>query len=145
MFDLGWSELLVIAIVAILVVGPKELPRFVKTVSEWFGKMRRMASHFQAGVDEMIRQSELDDLRKDLQALKRETSRPILPPGNPILHTTPPPSKMVATSATEIVDASGSGPQPAPVPETEAARVYIEPPPPPAPEPQVEPEPAKSA
>lgn len=79
MFDLGWSEILVIAVVAILVVGPNELPRMMRTVGEWVAKMRRMAQHFQAGVDEMIRQSELEDLRKDLKTIHREVNAPLSP------------------------------------------------------------------
>ena len=97
MFDLAWSELLVIAVVAILVVGPKDLPRLMRTVGQWVGKARRMAAHFQSGVDEMIRQAELEDLRKDLGAMKRELRAPV--EMDPRTTTTPPPDKMVALEA----------------------------------------------
>ena len=94
MFDLAWSEILVIAVVAILVVGPKDLPRLMRIVGQWVAKARRMASHFQAGVDEMIRQAELEDLRKDLNAMKRELRAPV--EMEPRTTTTPPPDRMVA-------------------------------------------------
>jgi sec-independent protein translocase protein TatB len=93
MFDLAWSEILVIAVVAILVVGPKDLPRMMKTVGQWVAKARRMAAHFQSGVDEMIRQSELEDLRKDLNAMKRDMNAPLQM--DPRTSTTPPPDKMI--------------------------------------------------
>ncbi|MCC6921118.1 MAG: twin-arginine translocase subunit TatB [Alphaproteobacteria bacterium] len=95
MFDLGWSEILVIAVVAILVVGPNDLPRMMRTIGEWVGKMRRMAQHFQAGVDEMIRQSELEDLRKDLKTIHREVNAPLAP----ARVTAPPAAQMVRTEA----------------------------------------------
>lgn len=95
MFDLGWSEILVIAVVAILVVGPKELPRMMRTIGEWVAKMRRMAQHFQAGVDEMIRQSELEDLRNDLKSIHREVNAPLprvpAPPATQLIQSDPPP------------------------------------------------------
>lgn len=99
MFDLGWSEILVIAVVAILVVGPKDLPRLMRTVGEWVGKARRMASHFQAGVDEMIRQSELEDLRKDLRTIHRDINSPVQRPT-----PAPPATKMVQTDPAPAED-----------------------------------------
>ncbi|MFT3808509.1 MAG: Sec-independent protein translocase protein TatB [Micropepsaceae bacterium] len=100
MFDLGWGEILVIAVVAILVVGPKDLPRLMKGIGEWVGKARKMASHFQAGVDEMIRQAELEDLRKDLNTIRRDLRAPIVM--DPRTTTTPPPDNlMVSLGETE--------------------------------------------
>lgn len=95
MFDLGWSEILVIAVVAILVVGPKDLPRLMKTAGEWMGKARRMASHFQAGVDEMIRQAELEDLRKELNTIRRDLKAPVTM--DPRTTTTPPPDNLMVS------------------------------------------------
>ncbi len=97
MFDLAWSEILVIAVVAILVVGPKDLPKMMRTAGQWMGKARRMAAHFQAGVDEMIRQSELEDLRKDLHALQRDAASAVKPPPMP----TPPAATMAQTAPEE--------------------------------------------
>lgn len=103
MFDLGWSEILVIAVVAILVVGPNELPRMMRTIGEWMGKMRRMAQHFQAGVDEMIRQSELEDLRKDLKTIHREVNAPL---STTLRMPAPPPTQMVQSDPAPLPSAS---------------------------------------
>ena len=62
MFDVGAAELLVIVVVAILVIGPKDMPRAMRTAGRWIGKMRRMSSHFRAGIDEMVRQAEIEDM-----------------------------------------------------------------------------------
>ena len=64
MFDVGASELLVIVIVAILVIGPKDMPRALRAAGKWIGKMRRMSNHFRAGIDEMVRQAEIEDMEK---------------------------------------------------------------------------------
>ena len=70
MFDLGWSELFIIGLVTLLVVGPKELPRVLRTISQLMAKARGLAREFQSSVDEMVRESELDDLKKEIKALK---------------------------------------------------------------------------
>jgi sec-independent protein translocase protein TatB len=66
MFDVGWSELMVIAVVAIVVIGPKDLPRVMRLVGRWSGKMKRMARDFQGQFNEALREAELDDVRKDI-------------------------------------------------------------------------------
>ncbi len=71
MLDIGWTEIVVVAVVALVVLGPRELPRALKTFGAVMAKARSMAREFQSGVDEMIRESELDDLRKDLQKATR--------------------------------------------------------------------------
>jgi sec-independent protein translocase protein TatB len=68
MFGIDSGELLVIAVVALVVIGPKDLPRVMRTVGQWVGRARGMASHFRAGVDNMIRESELTDLEKKWKA-----------------------------------------------------------------------------
>lgn len=70
-FDIGWVELLVIAVVAIVVVGPKDLPRLMRIVGQWIGKARGLAREFQHSFDEMIRESELDELRKEVEELRK--------------------------------------------------------------------------
>ncbi len=70
MFDIGWSELLVIAVVAIVVVGPKELPRLMRTFGHYMGKVRRMASDFQRQFEEAVRDSELDEVRKAMHEVR---------------------------------------------------------------------------
>ena len=68
MFDIGASELLVIVIVAIIVIGPKDLPLALRTAGRWIGKIRRVSSHFRTGVDAMIREAELEDMEKKWKA-----------------------------------------------------------------------------
>lgn len=67
MFDIGWTEMALIAAVAVIVIGPKDLPLALKTVGQWMAKARAMAREFQGSVDEMIRESEIDKLKKDVE------------------------------------------------------------------------------
>ncbi|MEZ5647700.1 MAG: Sec-independent protein translocase protein TatB [Alphaproteobacteria bacterium] len=67
MFDIGWQELFVIAVVALAVIGPKDLPRVLKTVMTGLAKMRHLAQEFRTGVDEVIREAELEDLKRHLE------------------------------------------------------------------------------
>jgi sec-independent protein translocase protein TatB len=69
MFDIGWTELLVVGIVALIVIGPRELPRTLRTVGQMMTKVRRMASEFQGQFNEAIREAELDELRKEAEKL----------------------------------------------------------------------------
>ena len=69
MFGIDSPELLVIAIVALVVIGPKELPNMLRSWGKWMTKMRGMASEFRGHVDEMVRQSELDDVKKQIEAV----------------------------------------------------------------------------
>ena len=66
MFDIGWSELLLIGIVALIVIGPKELPGALRTAGQWMGKIRRMAAEFQGQFQEAMREAEIDQLKKDM-------------------------------------------------------------------------------
>jgi sec-independent protein translocase protein TatB len=63
-FDIGASELLLIVIVAVVVIGPKELPLALRTAGRWIGKIRRVSGHFRAGVETMIREAELAEMEK---------------------------------------------------------------------------------
>jgi sec-independent protein translocase protein TatB len=67
---IGSSEVFVIALVALIVVGPKDLPGMLRKLGQFVSKMRSMANEFRASFDEMARQSELDDLRKEVEALR---------------------------------------------------------------------------
>ena len=67
MFGVDSPELLVIAVVALVVIGPKELPGLLRTWGKWMSQMRGMASEFRGHVDEMVRQSELDEVKKQLE------------------------------------------------------------------------------
>lgn len=66
MFEIGWSEILLIAVVAIVVIGPKDLPRVMRYVGQWAGKMKRMSREFQNQFKEALREAELEDVRKDI-------------------------------------------------------------------------------
>ncbi len=70
---IGGFEILVIGIVALLVVGPKDLPMLMRRVGQFVAKARGMANEFRASFDEMARQSELEDLRKEVEALRSST------------------------------------------------------------------------
>jgi sec-independent protein translocase protein TatB len=64
MFDIGWSELVVIGIVALIAIGPKELPGVLRALGQWAGKIRRMASEFQSQFQEAMREAEVADLKR---------------------------------------------------------------------------------
>ncbi|MEJ1159439.1 Sec-independent protein translocase protein TatB [Prosthecomicrobium sp. N25] len=70
MLDVGWSELLIIGVVALVVVGPKDLPKLLRLAGQWMGKIRRMAAEFQGQVNEAIREAELEDVKKSVEDLK---------------------------------------------------------------------------
>lgn len=67
MFDIGWTEILVIAVVAIIVVGPKDLPRMLRSLGRYAGQLKRTAGEFRSQFDEAVRDSELDELRTSLK------------------------------------------------------------------------------
>ena len=74
MFDIGWSELLVIGVVALIAIGPKELPGVLRMVGQWMGKARRMASEFQGQFQEAMREAEMADLKKSFDEVKEAAS-----------------------------------------------------------------------
>jgi len=87
MFDIGWPELFVVMIVALLVIGPKDLPRAIHTVGKWVRKARGLAREFQSSLDDMVREAELEDLRKQVQEakgfnLKAELEKTVDPQGS---------------------------------------------------------------
>src|SRR5215469_16173661 len=105
MMDLSWSHILIVLIVALVVVGPKDLPRLMRMAGRWVGKARAMADQFRKSFDDMARQSELDELRAELEALRQERpladldhalKSPILPPDPP---AQPTPSLTAETTA----------------------------------------------
>ena len=86
MFDIGWQELFLIGLVTILVVGPKEIPRVLRTVVAAVRKVRGLANDFQRGIDELARETELDEISRDLEKsatldLERELEETIDPTG----------------------------------------------------------------
>jgi sec-independent protein translocase protein TatB len=90
--SLGFQEILVLGVLALVVVGPKDLPLLLRKLGRWTAKLRGMANEFRSGFDELARQAELDELKKEVDALRRNTvlsdisqeiSKP-LPPMDPI-------------------------------------------------------------
>ncbi len=78
MFDLGWTELVVVGVVALVILGPKELPNALRTVSNLTKTARKLAGEFQSGVNEIVREAELEDARKAAQSIgKGSVSRAI--------------------------------------------------------------------
>ncbi|WP_426442969.1 Sec-independent protein translocase protein TatB [Bradyrhizobium genosp. P] len=70
MFDIGWSELVVIAVVALIAIGPKELPGVLRMVGQWMGKARKMAAEFQGQFQEAMREAEMADLKKSFDEVR---------------------------------------------------------------------------
>src|SRR5271169_357469 len=72
MFDLfSWSHILILLTAALIIVGPKDLPRMMHMAGKWAGKARAMAAEFRKSFDEMARQTELDELRREIEDLKK--------------------------------------------------------------------------
>jgi sec-independent protein translocase protein TatB len=69
MFDIGWSEIVVIGVVALIVIGPKELPAVLRAIGQWTTKIRRMAGEFQSQFQEAMREAEMSDLKKQVDEL----------------------------------------------------------------------------
>ena len=127
MIDLSWSHILIVLVVALVVVGPKDLPRLMRMMGRWLAKARAMADQFKKSFDEMSRQAELDELRAEIQALRNERPlagieqtlrEPVIPvdaaPGLPI----------ASPSAEAAGDSAHEAAPPLPIPSG------IEPPPP---------------
>lgn len=88
MFDIGWDEMALVAVVALIVIGPKDLPNVLRQVGRWTRKAREMAGEFQRGVDDMMRESELADLKTQVEKatdpnqLRREIEKTVDPTGD---------------------------------------------------------------
>jgi sec-independent protein translocase protein TatB len=106
--DLSWSHMLLVLVVALVVVGPKDLPKLMHTMGRWAGKARTMADQFRKSFDEMARQSELDELRKELDELRNmrplaETERQVNEALQPPDVSLAPEAKAEAAEPSEIV------------------------------------------
>ena len=75
MFDVGWSEMGLILLVALLVIGPKDLPRVARQVGRWTAKTRAMAREFQRSLDDMAREAELQDIKAEIDKVTRTDFR----------------------------------------------------------------------
>jgi sec-independent protein translocase protein TatB len=110
MFDIGWSELLVIAVVAIIVMGPKELPRLMRTFGHYTGKLRRAAGEFQRQFEDAVRESELDEVRKALHDV-RDTSADLSTSIDKPLMTAKPPAAAAGPSTLPPAPAAAAKPK----------------------------------
>ena len=129
--EVGASELIVLAAVALIVVGPKDLPVLLRKVGQFVARMRGMAADFRSSFDEMARQSELDDLRKEVEALRNtrltDTLGP-LPTFEEINHGLQPSDSLAAQPyAAEEPTASILPPEPAPAPVAEVTEATAAP------------------
>ncbi|MBI1252639.1 MAG: twin-arginine translocase subunit TatB [Alphaproteobacteria bacterium] len=99
--SLGFQEILLLGVLALVVVGPKDLPLMLRKLGQWTAKLRAMAQEFRTGFDELARQAELDELKREVEALRRdqtltdlqrEITRPVqlAPPPSPVTKTAPP-------------------------------------------------------
>ena len=126
MFDFSWSELALIGVVALVVIGPKDLPRVMRTVGLWVGKARTIAREFQSSLDQMIRESELEEMRKSVEQasnvnLAREIERTIDPAGE-LQKSLDPPSSPAAATTSEPSSPAIAAPAPsAPAPDGSAS------------------------
>jgi sec-independent protein translocase protein TatB len=146
MFDIGWSELLVIAVVAIVVIGPKDLPRALRSVGQWTARIKRMAREFQGQFTEAVREAELDGIQRDLEEITKidpvaDLRAAAQKTGNDITRdlakTLPPEERQpypweVKTNPTETAAAvippeAPSAPAPAPAPSPASAPAAVEP------------------
>ena len=123
MFDIGASELLVIVIVAVIVIGPKDLPLAMRTAGRWIGKMRKLSSHFRSGIDTMVREAELEDMEKKWKEQNARIMREHPQGGPKEMEPTgayPPPTTAPAPASAESAKPVNPAPAPAPTPETDA-------------------------
>jgi len=150
LFDIGWSELLLIGVVALVFIGPKDLPRALRVAGYWFRKAQNLSREFQSSVDQMIREAELDDMREQLKKatefdIEKEFQKTVDPTGE-LAESIKPPGVPdffeAAPASSEAMPASASAETPA----SEAAAALPAPAEAPlpamAPEPQPQPEPA---
>ncbi|MDB5692050.1 MAG: tatB [Alphaproteobacteria bacterium] len=144
MFGINYSELLVIAAVALVVIGPKDLPRVMRQVGRWVGRAQGMARHFRSGIDTMIREAELEEMEKKWRDENERIMRdhPLLSPGAEMLPLTGPPATPaepaweVAADVPQVSEAAGpevAGPETirpeAAAPDADAPELPLAPPP----------------
>jgi sec-independent protein translocase protein TatB len=126
MFDISWTEILVIGAVALIFIGPKELPAALRTIGRFVSKARTLAREFQSNVDEMVRESELDDLRKQVSSaasgdFARDIEKQIDPKGDIAAAFAPPELPSLDSPAPGAVPPPPQLPAPEPAPPQPAA------------------------
>ena len=143
MFDIGWGEFLLIGIVALIVIGPKELPGVIRTIGQAMSKLRRMASEFQGQFQEAMREAEFADLKKQVDSVG-DTTRDFASgfdpvstakkemegafeekPPAPAVDTPVTPAPAEAAVATEAAPSAGNEPAPAAITPVASAEPFI--------------------
>ncbi len=150
MFEISWSELLILAIVTLVFVGPKDLPVFLRTLGKYAGAIRRHASEIRSQFDEAMREAELDAMRKEVESLQTSVNAEVMgaqqsindaaqsskfdpttitnpPASNPMLGGTPLHASLPAP-ATEMDGANATEPHAAMTPSPHAAEALPSPP-----------------
>lgn len=116
MFDIGPTELLLIVVVAVVVIGPKDLPLALRSAGRWIGKLRKMSGHFRSGIDAMVREAELDEMEKKWKAQNEKIMRDH-PAGTPAeaerTGAWPAASAETAAPAAPVISAAAPGETPA--------------------------------
>lgn len=103
MFEVGAAELLLIVVMAVIVIGPKDMPLALRTAGRWIGKMRRISAHFRAGFDTMVREAEMEEMERNW---KERNAR--------IMAETPPSEGAPVAAASAEAALDTSEPQPTP-------------------------------
>ena len=129
MLDLSWGEIALIGAVAVIFIGPKELPGALRSMGKFMGKARTMAREFQNNVDDMIREAELDEVKKQVQSAQNIATGGIsgaiqnaIDPKGELQKAIAPPEALAAPSLTELPPPPAA-PASAPPPEPQAAPV----------------------
>jgi sec-independent protein translocase protein TatB len=141
MFDMSWSEMLLIAVVALIVIGPKDLPKVVKTLAGYARKARSLAREFQSGLEEMAREAELDDLKRTVEETvaidpAKELENSIDPTGSTTRMFDQPPDYIPPSDGPPVEESpAASSPAALPAPASASETPMLEPLPAQSPEP----------
>jgi sec-independent protein translocase protein TatB len=122
MFDVGASELLLIVVVAVVVIGPKDLPLALRTAGRWIGKMRRMSAYFRSGIETMIREAEMEDMEKKWREQNEAIMKahPDIAAQDPVqAHDLPGLPPAASAEAALAAPSAPTAPTPEPAPEAE--------------------------
>jgi sec-independent protein translocase protein TatB len=121
MFDFAWSEIALIAVVALIAIGPKDMPVAIRAVTGWIKKARRMAAEFQTHVDEMVREADLSEIRSSINEIRNFDIR------SEIEKTVDADGSIRATFAGNPFEPSATGPTVTSVEEVAVAEKVIDP------------------
>jgi len=117
MFDIAWSELALIGGVALLVIGPKDLPKVMRTMGQWTNKARRLAGEFQRNLDDMMRETELDEVKKQVQSVSAMSQQSRVDLEKHLTDFDPNKVNDMAAAASLKAEAPAAAPVPPPVAE----------------------------